>query len=383
MTSPQDLKSLFLLEPDVVFLNHGSYGAIPRPVFEVYQAWQRRLERQPVRFFQRELPDELDHARQVLGRYLCVDADDLIFVPNATYGVNIVARSLPLAEGDEVITTDQEYGACNTVWSFLSRRKGFRYLHQPISLPATSREAIVDQLWQAVTPRTKVIYLSHITSPTALTLPVEEICARARAEGILTVIDGAHAPGQLPLDLTSLGADFYTGNCHKWLCSPKGDGFLHTRHEHQHLVEPLVVGWGVSDEREFTLGSAYLDHHYWLGTNDFSGYLSIPAAIDFQAEHYWAAVRRTCHELLRDTLGRISTLTGLEGFYGDDSFYQQMGAAQLPLLEDAAAFKERLYEDYRIEIPCSEVGVRISVQGYNSPEDLDLLVHALERLLPA
>jgi isopenicillin-N epimerase len=217
-----NLRAFFQLDPDVVFLNHGSFGATPLPVFAVYQEWQRRLERQPVLFLGRELGDYLQAAREVFGRYVNSSAADLVFVPNATYGVNVVARSLDLGPGDEVLTTNHEYGACNNIWGFLSRKQGFSYVEQPIPLPVKSDEEIVEQFWRGVTPYTKVIFMSHITSPTAVTFPIAAICQRAREAGILTVIDGAHAPGQLPLDMAAIGADFYTGNAHKWLCSPKG-----------------------------------------------------------------------------------------------------------------------------------------------------------------
>ena len=229
MTLP--FRDEFLLDPDVVFLNHGSFGATPRPVFETYQDWQRRLEWQPVQFLGTDIAAYLAEARRALGRYLNVAADDLVYVPNATFGVNVVARSLRLEPGDEVLATDHEYGACENAWLFMGRERGFRYVRQPIPLPLSSAADVMEQFWAGVTPRTKVIFLSHITSPTAMRLPVEAICERARAAGILTVIDGAHAPGQIPLDLTTVGADFYAGNCHKWLCAPKGAGFLFARPE--------------------------------------------------------------------------------------------------------------------------------------------------------
>lgn len=210
------MKTQFLLDPDVVFLNHGSFGATPRPVFKAYQQWQLHMERQPVQFFITEIADHFANARQSLAAFLQAGSNDLVFVPNATFGVNIVARSLLLGPGDEVLTTNHEYGACENVWRFLSQKQGFSYRQQSIPLPLPNDEAIVDLLWQGVTEKTKVIFLSHITSSTAVRFPVQEICQRAREAGILTVVDGAHAPGQIPLNLTQIGADFYTGNCHKW-----------------------------------------------------------------------------------------------------------------------------------------------------------------------
>jgi isopenicillin-N epimerase len=208
------MKDLFLLQPEMVFLNHGSFGACPAPVFAVYQEWQRALEAQPVEFLGRQGTALLATARAALAAYVGAEADDLVFVPNATTGVNIVARSLRLAPGDEVLATNLEYGAVDRTWQFLCRRAGASYVRQPIPLPVETAAEVIEALWQGVTPRTRVICVSHITSITALILPVAEICRRARQAGILTVIDGAHAPGQIPLDLAAIDADFYTGNCH-------------------------------------------------------------------------------------------------------------------------------------------------------------------------
>jgi isopenicillin-N epimerase len=211
------LQAQFLLDPDITFLNHGSFGATPKPVFEVYQNWQRELERQPVEFLDRRFAERMSKARAALAEYLDTQRNDLVYVTNATVGANIVARSLKLKPGDEVLTTDHEYGACDRTWRFLSQIRGFAYIRQPISMPISSTEEFVEQLWRGVTKRTRVIYLSHITSPTAVIFPVADVCRRAREAGILTVADGAHAPGQIHLDLEEIGADFYTGNLHNWL----------------------------------------------------------------------------------------------------------------------------------------------------------------------
>jgi len=382
------LREQFLLDPDVVFLNHGSFGATPRPVFEAYQAWQRLLERQPVQFLGNDVIAYLAEARTALGRYLNAAADDLVYVPNTTFGVNVVARSLQLGPGDEVLMPDHEYGACERAWAYMSRNRGFRLVRQAVALPLTTNEAIVEQVWAGVTDRTKVLYLSHITSPTAVRLPVEALCARARAAGILSVVDGAHAPGQIPLDLAAVGADFYSGNCHKWLCAPKGSAFLYARRDVQPLIEPLVVGWGWECEPGFSFGSRLLDYTQWLGTNDLAAYLATPAAIDFQAEHSWPVVRARCHALAAEAVARIDALTGLSPIYppGDHGFFAQMAAAALPAIPDLPAFKRRLYDEYRVEIPCIQWGdrqlIRVSIQGYNAVEDVDALLSALRALLP-
>jgi isopenicillin-N epimerase len=386
------LKQLFLLDPEVIFLNHGSFGACPKPVFKAYQDWQRRLELQPVQFFGRDYAEYDRQARQALSSELNADPDDLVYVPNATYGVNVIAHSFSghptsqLNPGDEILTTDHEYGACNHAWEYACQKTGAKFVCQPIPLPTASSEAIVEQFWRGVTPRTRLIYLSHITSPTALRLPVEAICQRARQAGILTIIDGAHAPGQIPLDLKALGADFYTGNCHKWMMAPKGAAFLYARPEVQHLVEPLVVGWGWNLDPTKVNGSAFHSYIHWTGTKDPAATLSVPAAIQFAKEQNWESVRQECHNLLCQTIQSLCDLTGLPPLYPLDSeLYRQMGIAPLPADADLDAFRTRLYNDFHIEIPVIEWNgqkfLRISVQGYNTPEDLEALVEAVKILL--
>lgn len=379
------LAEQFLLRPDVVFLNHGSFGACPRPVFDTYQSWQRELELEPVDFIGRRLGDLLAEARGVLGPYINAAPDDFMFVHNATTGVNIVARSLNLQPGDEVLGTDMEYGAINKTWRFLCERRGVSYINQPISLPVDDPERMVEQLWAGVTPRTRVISISHITSGTALRFPIEMICRRARAEGILTVIDGAHAPGQIDLDIQAIGADFYSGNCHKWLCSPKGAGFLYARPEQQHLIHPLVVshGWG----NETVNRSHFIDYLSQIGTDDPAAYLSVPAAVRFQEENDWPAVRAACHKLGVEALQRIEELTGLPSVVPcDERWWSQMVIAPVPAC-DLGALHRGLWEQFRVEIPCTRHGerqfVRISIQAYTTPEHIDRLLAGLAVLLPS
>jgi isopenicillin-N epimerase len=380
------LRDLFLLDPSVTFLNHGSFGACPKPVMDAYQEWQRRLERQPVQFLGVEFAGYMQSARQALGQYLNAAAEDLVFVHNATFGVNVIARSLKLGPGDEILSCDHEYGACDRTWQFVCQKSGAIYKRQAIPLPPKSPEEILERVWSGVTPRTRLLFLSHITSPTALTLPVAELCARARQAGILTLIDGAHAPGQIPLNLQDVGADFYTGNCHKWMMAPKGAGFLFARKEVQALVEPLVVSWGWQAEPDFSSGSPFVDYLQWRGTDDPSACLAVQAAIQFMQEHHWEQVRQECHALLEQALARICALTGLPPAYPpEDGFYHQMGIFELPRQADLRAFKRRLYEKYRVEAPCIEWNarhfIRISVQGYNTQTDIDRLLGALDEML--
>jgi isopenicillin-N epimerase len=380
------LKEYFLLDPTIVFLNHGSYGAAPKPVFEAYQDWQLRLEHQPVLFLGRELAGLLLESRVALGEYLNADADDLVYIPNATHGVNIVAHSLKLKPGDEILTTDHEYGACDYTWDFICSKTGAKYIHQTIPLPLHTEEEIAEQFWQGVTPKTKVVYLSHITSSTALRFPVKEICQRARNEGIFSVIDAAHSPGQIPVDLQLLGADILFGNAHKWMLAPKGAAFLYVRREIQNLINPLIVSWGTNPTPDIATGSRFIDILQWTGTKDPTAALTIPTAIQFMKDHDWEHVRYQCHSLLRQAIERICDLTKLSPLYPLDSdFYSQMGIAPLPK-SDLAILKSRLYDEYQVEVPLiqwqDKQFIRISIQGYNTHDDVDSLVAALKILLP-
>jgi len=378
------LKSYFLLDPTVSFLNHGSFGATPKPVFKEYQRWQRELENQPVEFLGRRITELMADSRAALGGYLGTHGNNLIYTQNVTISLNIVARSLGLGSNDEVLATDHEYGAMDRTWRFLSKEHGFKYINRHIKLPLITEDDFVDEFWQGVTPNTRVIFLSHITSPTAIIFPVKEIVRRARKAGILTVIDGAHVAGQLPLQLDSLGADFYGGNLHKWLCAPKGAGFLYARPEVQHLLKPLVVSWGY--ESEYPSGSDFVDHHEWWGTRDMSAFLSVPAAIQFLDEHNWDEVRESCHQLAAYAQNAICELTGLAPLHPQtDVWFRQMAAAPLPADADVLALKNQLYDKYRIEVPVHEWNgyklIRVSVQGYNTKKDIEKLIHALSTLL--
>jgi isopenicillin-N epimerase len=345
-------------------------------VFERYQEWQLELERQPVLFLARRLEGLLAEARATLGAYVGADPDDLVFVPNATSGVNLAAWPLGLQAGDEVLSTDLEYRALDLTWEHVCGDFGARYVRTPIPLPVTSADEIVETIWSAVGPRTRVLFLSHHTSSTALTLPVAELCRRARERGIRTIVDGAHIPGHLPLDLRALDADYYAGNCHKWLCAPKGAGFLYVRRELQAEIHPLVISWGYEGD-----DPSFLSRHEKQGTRDPSAYLTVPAAIDWQREHDWDSVRERCHELAR----RARNELGLEPLAPDSSeFFRQMVTLRLPerAPED---LQERLYDEHQIEVPVYERNgsrfIRPSFQGYNDDADLERLGQALATLL--
>jgi len=345
------LRDLFLLDPDVTFLNHGSFGAAPRAVFERYQAWQRELERQPVDFIARRLEGLLAEARAALGEYVGARPDDLTFVQNATTGVNVAARALDLRPGDEVLSTNLEYGACVMAWEQL----------------CTLVQVPYDELFEHVTERTRAVFVSHITSETALLLPVEEIVRAARERGLATIVDGAHAPGHVDLDLVALGADFYAGNCHKWMCAPKGAGFLHVRPEWQERVDGPIVSWG------YEAPATFISRTERQGTRDAAAYLTVPAAIEFQRAH---DVRESCVALAREARRDVCELLRTEPIAPEEMILQ-MASVRLP--KPDPELSQRLWDEHRIEIPVSHDGtlLRISIAAYNTREDVDRLLAAL------
>lgn len=379
------MRSEFLLDPDITFLNHGSYGACPRDVFKTYQDWQLEMERNPVAFLGRRSAALLRDARSRLAAYLGASTDELVFVANATTGVNIVAQSIDLQAGDEVLTTDLEYGACIATWERVCRERGATLRRVTIPLPLDA-SSFVERLFESVMPRTRVLFTSHITSATALILPVAALCARARATGITTLIDGAHAPGHLDLQLDGLGADFYTGNCHKWLCAPKSAAFLHARKEHHGVLDAPVVSWGYlaiegvpADRDGFTGTSTFERRLQWQGTRDYAAFLSVPAAIDWQASHDWTTQRERCHTMAIELMHRLSRHFGLAPI-GQDSDFGQMAPIPVPH-DDAAALRRHLFDTHRIEVPVMQHAgrtfVRVSVQAYNTADELQRLEDVL------
>jgi isopenicillin-N epimerase len=343
-----------------------------------------RLENQPVEFLGREIITHMGKAREKLAKYVNCQPDELVYFPNPTTAINMVARNLTLQPGDEILATNHEYGAMDRTWRYIANKTGVKYINYPIPLPVTSKEEIIEKFWSGVTEKTKIIFLSHVTSPTALTFPVEEVCHRARSLGIFSIVDGAHVPGQIPLNLENISADLYTGACHKWLCAPKGSAFLFARKEVQSILDPLVVSWGYQAEEPSP--SQFIDYHEWQGTRDMSAFLTVPSAIEFQKKNEWDMVRKGCHEILLSALGEINQLTGLESIYPNQgNWFSQMAAVQLPNVNEKL-LQQRLYDEFRIEIPVltweNYKLLRISVQGYNDKKDLNALICGLKTLIP-
>ncbi len=381
MNSIPDLRSSFLLDPDVIYLNHGSFGACPLPVFEAYQAWQRTLELEPVQFLGVNAPLNMRTAREALAGHIGCQADELVYFPNPTTAVSMVARSLNLQPGDEILTTDHEYGAMDRTWRFICQHTGAHIVRQPIPLPLDPPDQIAEHLCSMISPRTRVVFLSHITSQTALTLPVAAVCAQAREAGVISIVDGAHAPGQIPLDLDALGADLYAGACHKWLCAPKGSAFLYARREVQPVLEPLVVSWGWEAEKPSS--SMFVDHHEWQGTRDLAAFLSVPAAIDFQKSNDWPAIQAVCHAMAAEWRARLNQALGQVPIC-DEGAFQQMFTVRVPV-SDPEILQSRLFHEHHIEIPAfrwkDANWMRVSVQAYNRPSDFETLLEALDDLV--
>ena len=379
-----NLAGLFQLDPAWAFLNHGSYGACPRVVFEAYQGWQRALERQPVAFLEpaRGHTARLRAVREAVAAEIGAQADDLVGMGNATEGLNIAAQSLALATGDEVLTTDHEYGALEKTWAHVCRSRGARVVVAEVPLPLVSAAQFAEAIIGKITARTRVLFLSHVTSATALVFPLTAVVAEARARGIITVIDGAHAPGLIPLDLDALGADFYAGNCHKWWMAPKGAAFLHVRREMQAGVVPLVIshGWTESGEAPGPFGnSAFVDRLEMRGTRDPSAWLSVPEALRFRREQGWERVAAECAARALEVAERVRVLTGLQALSSPEFCAPQMVAMPVPDC-DVAALKAHL-ERLQVEVPCyrwrGRCFVRVSVQGYNDRGDVERLIAGL------
>lgn len=382
MITPE-LRSQFLLRSDITYLNFGSFGACPRPIFERYQQFQLELEQEPVQFIVDTGLQYLAESRKALGGYVHADADDLVYLVNPSHAVNLIAKSLSLSPGDEILTTNLEYGACDRAWQYYCEKAGATYVRQPIELPLQSKEQFVAQFMKGVSSKTKLIFLSHITSATALRFPVELIIKEAKSRGILTFIDGAHAPGQIELNLTALDADIYTGACHKWMMTPKGSSFLYIRRSLQDQFDPLVISWGYrSDNPSHSL---FLDYHQTQGTRDFSAFLCTPAAIAFMEKYNWPAVASECRALVQSNVPRFSSLletAPLAPLHED--FIVQLVSFKLRTSQ-AEKVKATLFNDYRIEVPVmrqgNDVYLRYSINAFNTQEDLDRLYEAMREIV--
>jgi isopenicillin-N epimerase len=394
LPSPSPLSSAWTLDPAVVFLNHGSFGATPRVVLAEQTELRTRIERQPVRFFIRDLEALLDDVRGALGRFLGADPDDLALVPNASTGVNTVLRSLDFRPGDELLTTTHAYNACANALAYVADRAGAKVVTARVPFPLDGPEAVVEAVLSGVTERTRLVLLDHVTSPTGVVFPVERLVPLLQARGVDVLVDGAHAPGMLALNLETLGAAYYTGNCHKWLCAPKGAAFLHVRRDRQDRIHPLVISHGRNAPR--TDRSRFRLEFDWGGTDDPTAWLCVPSSLrvleglapggwpEVMARNHALAVaaRRLVCEALDVTPPCPETMLG------------SLASVRLPDAEgpprsflSTEPLQDVLLTEKSIEVPvfrwpaAPSRWLRISAQLYNSIEQYGFLAQSLAELL--
>ena len=341
------------------------------------------MEQDPVYFIQKKFAMHLAKAKEALATFINCNVNDFIFTPNPTVGVNTIMRSLNLQEGDEILATNHEYGAMDRTWNFYCKKSGAKYVRQPITLPIISKEQIIEEFWQGVSAKTKIIFLNQISSTTALIFPVKEICEKARELGITTIIDGAHVPGHIELDIKALQPDYYTGTLHKWMLAPKGSSFLYVRKELQNQLDPLVVSWGYDSLAPSE--SPFLDLHEYQGTNDNAAYLCTPAVIGFLHQHNWVQKSDAAKKMVLQNYPRFCALLNSNPIAPlSAEFFGQM--ASIPVrTSKPEELKDLLFDKYKIQIPVmllnNEVYLRYSINAYNSQADLDVLYGALADII--
>jgi isopenicillin-N epimerase len=397
-TAPGSLRSHWSLDPGIVFLNHGSFGACPSAVLAVQQAYRDQLEREPARFFTREAPPLLAAAREALGAFLGAPSDGLGLVANVSTAINAVLRSMALPAGSEILITDHAYNATRNVVEYVAQERGCRVVLAKVPFPLESEAIVLERILGAVTSRTRLAVIDHVTSQTALVFPVEALIRELDARSVDVLVDGAHAPGMLDLDVGALAPAYYTGNCHKWMCAPKSVGFVWAREDKRTDVRPTVISHGanapVPREERFRM------EFDWLGTTDPSAALSLPSAIDTLAGLVpggWPEVRRRNRVLARAGRSRLLEVFGgeppaPEGMLGSMASVPVPAGAPFPARQTLSALDrdplhEALFLDHAIEVPILSCPahpgrmLRISAQLYNEPADYEALAFALERIL--
>jgi isopenicillin-N epimerase len=385
------------LDPDVVFLNHGAFGACPRAILDRQSELRDELEREPVEFLHRRFEGRVDAARAALAGFVGSHPDDLAFVPNATTGVNTVLRSLFFESGDELLTTDHEYNACRNALDFIAGRTGAKVVVVALPFPLSSADEVVDAIVGATTSRTRLLLIDHVTSPTGLILPVAPIVSALRERGVDCLVDGAHAPGMIDLDLDALGAAYYAANCHKWMCTPKGSAFLHVRRDRQPGIRPLVISHGANSPR--TDRSRFRLEFDFTGTDDPTPFLCIPGAIAFFSgllPSGWKEIRARNHALALRARDILIAALGIPP-PAPDEMLGSLAAVPLPDRADGRLLPPmsldpigpELFERYRIEVLASvwprspKRVLRVSAALHNDEGQVETLARALRELLGA
>jgi len=385
----------WLLDPEVIFLNHGSFGATPKAVLAEQEKIRRRIETEPLLFFDHHYLEEIDRARAELAAFLRATADGLAFVVNATTGVNTVLRSVQLRAGDELLVTDHEYNACRNAIDAVAETAAAEVVVATIPFPLREEEEVIAAVLERVTTRTRLLLIDHVTSQTGLVLPIERLVGEVQGRGVDVLVDGAHAPGMVPLDLDSLGAAYYTGNCHKWVCAPKGAAFLHVRADRRAGVRPLVISHGAN--AEVSERSRFHLEHDWTGTRDPSAWLSVPVALremESMVEGGWDEIRRRNRELVLEGRRLLCEALRIDAPC-PESMIGSLASLPLPDGDGGAVnelfpfdgLQDRLFQEYRIEVPViawpapPQRLLRISAQLYNNPLQYGALATALRGLL--
>lgn len=377
------VRANWTLDPEVTFLNHGSFGATPRCVLEAQSRLRAAMERQPVEFLDRVLRPQLDGALAVVGELLGTSGRNLAFVPNATYGINSVVKSLRFEAGEELLIVEHGYPAIIKTLQCVADRTGAKLVRVSVPFPVESPEEISRAVIAALSERTRFVVIDQITSPTAMLLPVKAVIEACRQRGILCMVDGAHAPGMIPMNLDAMAPDFWSGNLHKWVCAPKGAAALYVRPELAAMIEPTVTS------HNFTM--KFPEEFFWTGTDDPTAYLSVPSAIEFMGSLGWARLHAHNHALAR--YGRRVVAEMIDGslpvpdspeYYGAMAIVEFPQRVKFATLERAREFQSQLYREYRIEVPMMQVEgrtfVRISAQAYNAPVQYERLGEALRAL---
>jgi isopenicillin-N epimerase len=399
-SDPASLKAHWSLDPEVAYVNHGSFGACPKVVLAELHRMQRELEDEPGTFFCRKATDRLAAARESLGAFVGADPEDLAFVPNVTEALNAVLRAMPLNEGDELIVSNHEYNASRNVLDFVAERAKCRVVVVEIPFPIDGPNIVVERMREAITPRTRLALVDHVTSATGMVMPLKELVEMFHASGVAVLVDGAHAPGMIPVDIETLAPEYYAANCHKWICSPKGAGFLYVRRDLQHEVRPAVISHGANSGLE---GNArFREEFEWMGTRDITPWLTVPVALEFMGTVLpggWDEVRARNHALVVEARNLLIDTLNITPPC-PDAMLGSLAALHLPeikALKPSVAtsalgldpIQEALFHDHKIEVPvlvCPESGgriFRVSAQLYNTIDDYARLAKALQQYINA
>ena len=370
----------FLLNKDIVHLNHGSFGACLKGAYNNQLHWQNKLESNPTEFIVNILPEEIRKSREYLSKFIGCHRDSICFFQNPTTAVNAIARGLNLKTGDIILGTDHEYGAMDKAWEFITEKKGANYKRVELPFPIESSKDIFSTIVNSISQKTKILFISHITSPTGIIFPVEDLCKYARENNIITIIDGAHVPGHIQLDIKDLNPDFYIGTCHKWLCTPKGVSFLYVRRNFQDSIDPLIIGWGW---RDFDSNlSEFINNHEWWGTRDMSAYFCLPSALKMHQTKEMIDGRMHCQSKIPIIRNIVNDITSQMEIC-PNNMLGQMASMVMPNI-DHVNLKTTLIDEYKIEIPVFKWKnmsiLRVSYQVYNTEKDIEKLSTVLTKI---